>query len=565
MAADAAHSLAPDDLLTCLSKAAAAIDRPARIVTFSRDPAEDLMSHVFGADATANLIALPASAVGDEGNFTRPDGALASPLDFDPDAWAVLPRFIDFGALERVALHYGAWLARAAGIIVRFPPARMQGWNPSQAGFPQSRAFTTKGGRATTIFLRPPEALPRAGHRPPTVDRPALRRLVIVDPCLGGARGHYLSYAHRLTEGAKALGAAVVWGCHRRLDGDDAPADVEVRRCFPRCFFDLSVQERGMADMSPDLLEGWLALFDEFDGAGTHFLVHSADAHLLRAAAGLLEARPAMRSLVHLSFHTNPRRMPGRGAGDEAHRVILRLRRMSQWERSLFVWTENRRLSHWMSQWLQAPIPTVPFLAPSGPGAEAGARNLADGLTLSVLGESREAKGFLDLPELADHISASPLLRKLLKVVIQNWAPFRGAGEPHDRAVASLRRHPFVEILEGRLDAEHYARRLAETDVLLMPYHPDTYALRGSGILIEGLSRAAIILVRAGTSMQDSGEDGVVFSYETPQELVEALSALVSNFDEVAARAKEMAVRFREVNTPQAYVGALDARARGKP
>jgi hypothetical protein len=563
--AASANPLAPDDMLTCLSKAAAAIDKPAIIVTFSRAPAEDLMSRVFGAGATANLIALPVSADGDEGDFTRPDGASASPLDFEPDAWAVFPRFIDFATLERVALHHGAWLARAAGIIVRFPPARMRGWNPSEAGFLESCSFITQGGHRTTIFFRQPEVPPLARDRPQVIDRPALRRLVIVDPCLGVGRGHFLPYAQRITEGAQALGADVVWGCHRRLDGGDAPTGVEVRRCFPQCFFDLSVEQQASVDLSPELLKGWLALLGEFDGAGTHFLVHTLDGHLLRAAAGLLEMRPPMRSVIHLSFNKSPRRMPGRAQGAEAHRVVMRLRRAPEWERSLFVWTEHRRLSHWMSQWLRAPVPIQPFLSPSGPGEGVRRRTTAAGVTISVLGASHAAKGFLDLPELMDHIAASPLLSETLKVVIQNWTPFQGAGAPHEQAVARLRRHPFVEIVEGRLDADDYARRLAETDVLLLPYHQDTYGLRGSGILIEGLSRAAIILVRAGTSMEDSGEDGVVLGYETPQELVEVLNELVSSFDAFADKAREMADRFRRVNTPEAYVGSLDARARGKP
>ncbi|MDQ2948564.1 MAG: hypothetical protein M3Y27_21940, partial [Acidobacteriota bacterium] len=338
----------------------------------------------------------------------------------------------------------------------------------------------------------------------------------------------------------------------------------QVRRYFPRCFFDLSPEELATVDLSPELLEGWVALLDEFVGPGTHFLAHNADAHLLRAAAGLLEARPRIRSLIHLGFHTSPRRMPGRAQGDEAHRVIVRLRRAPEWERSVFFWTENQRLGDWMSRWLRAPVPTLPLLAPSGPGAGFRERKPEDRLTISVLGESRPSKGFLDLPRIVEAIAASPPLAAAVHVVIQNWRPVSGYTVEHEQAVARLRSHPFVEIVEGMLDDDDYARRLADADALLLPYDPEIYNLRGSGILIEGMSRGAVILARAGTAMEDAGKDGVVLTYETPDDLVEVLIGLLNNFNETAERARRLADRFREPNSSQRYVGALDGRARGK-
>jgi hypothetical protein len=565
MTANVAKSPAspPDDMITCLAKAAAAFDRPARIVTFSRTPVEGLMGQVFGPDAAANLVVNSRTAVDPTDDFVLPDGTAASPLDFDPAVYAVVPRFVLPGPFDLTARHYRGWLAGAAAVILHFTPDKKQTESLSDAGLRDVHTFPSPG-RDISIFLRAPEKLSPPRDSSEALDRPHMRRLVIVDPNLGGARGHFAPYALSLTQGATARGVEVVWGCHARLEDHVTPAGVEVRRCFSKCLFDLSKEELVTADLSPELLEGWIALLNEFDGAGTHFLVHSADAHLLRAAAALLEQRPEMRSVVHLSFHTDPRRMLGRTAGDEAHRVVLQLRRSPQWERSLFLSTENRRFSRWMSEWLQARVPTLPLLAPSGPGAGIRERRPGASVTLSFLGEARRAKGFLKLPELMDHIAAEPSLAAALKVVIQNWPPFRGEPEPHEEVVASLRRHPFVEIVDGMLDADGYDRRLAETDVLLLPYNPEIYDLRGSGILIEGLSRGAAIVVRAGTSMEESVKDGVVLAYESPEDLVEVLTRLVKSFDETSEKARGMAVRFRQLNTPERYVGALDARARGK-
>lgn len=538
----------PDDLLTALSKALAEVDRPPRIVTFSRAPTEDLMAHAFGPGATAFCV------VGQDGEGGDPGG-------LDPERQAVVPRFLDFLSLRRVARRHGPWLGRAAAVVVRFPAARIEGWDPATAGFTETRVFVGQGGRSTTLFTRP--SAPRAAlPSAPTAGRPPLKRLVIVDPCLGGGRGHYLPYALRLSEGARATGAKIVWACHQGLAADVAPPDVEVRPCFERCFFEVPSEALAATDLSPALAAAWSAVLDEFDAADTHFLVHSADAHLLRAADAVLSTRPGAASVIHLSCHTSPRRMAGRAAGDEAHRVLTRLRRSPRFDRSLMLWSETPRLGRWLAEWLGAPVPTVPYLSPTDPGQGRALPPTGGSLRLVVLGESRAAKGFLDLPDLMDAAARRPSLAGRLEVVIQNWASLRGPADPHRAAVERLRAHPFVTLIEGELDPEAYVAALLAADALLLPYHADVYGLRGSGILVEGLSRGLVALVRAGVSMEDAANEGVVIRYEDAEALAEAVERLAATRDETLGEAARRAERFRLANSPAAYVAALDRRAR---
>lgn len=562
-AGSAPRPTAAPDLIGCLSYAVAASNKQPKIVTFSRAimRAENLMTHVFGPGATANLIVRSATVPGAAVDFSGPNGDPASPLDFDPATYAVLARFRDPGVLELVAAHHGAWLERAAAIIVSFDPEKMRGWNPSDAGFPDARVFSGPMGGELTVFLRPPKMPPGLRDGPALGDRPAMARLVVVDPCLDGLRGHYLPYATRLTEGARARGVEVIWGCHRQLNGDSVPTGIEVRRCFTRSFFDIPLSDLPTIEFSLELLKGWLELCDEFDGVGNHFLVHSADAYLLRAAARLLRRRPRMRSTIHFSFSADPRQLVDRTPGADVFQVIQELRRAPAWERSLFFWAENQRLSRWLSKWLRAPIPILPMLAPPGPGAEIWERKPEDKLVVSVLGRSRPEKGFQTLPQIFDQISAAPSLRSALKIVIQDWAPRRGDIRQHERAVARFRSHPFVEVVNGMLDADAYARRLEESDVLLLPYNPQFYALRSSGILVEGLARGAIIITREGTAFEDAAKDGVVLTYSTVEGLMDVLHSLLDSLDETLSRARWMAVCFQGSNAPKRYVAALAARA----
>jgi hypothetical protein len=270
-----------------------------------------------------------------------------------------------------------------------------------------------------------------------------------------------------------------------------------------------------------------------------------------------------MRSAVHVNFQTSPRFMPGRIAGAEAHGVVFRLRTSRAWERSLFLWSETRRLGGWLRDWLSEEAPTLPYLTASvGDPAAPDARG-DHAFTIAFLGEARPAKGFLDLPDLADAIAAAPGLPATVEMVVQTWRNF-GADRPdHQEAVARLRRHPFVEIIDGVLGPDAYERRLALADALLLTYDPAVYALQGSGILIEGFTHGAVILARAGTMMESENEHGVVAVYRTADELVALLAQMAGDRTAIRVRTRTMAARFRKINTPARYVAALDARARG--
>ncbi len=537
-----------DDLVTCLSKAVAATGRPAKILTLSAAPVTNVMAHVFGPAAVETMI-------------VRGPAAPPPPPAVDPAVFATVPRFVDAGVFDRVWEAQRSWLAGAAAIILQFPPDPRRVDDLAAAGFPVARPFAA-GGRGTTVFL--PRAQPARPMRDAAAlaGRPPARRLVIVDPCLGRAAGHYEAYARMLTEGARDLGLEVVWACHAALDAGAAPSGVEVRPVFARCFFDLSAEQTGKVDLSQELRDAWVLILAEFDDAATHILMHSADAHQLRAAAAVFEETPPAQAVVHINFQTSPRFMPGRLAGGDVHAAVLGLRRSPAWERSLFFWAETRRLAVWLSDWLAEEIPAPPLLS-ARRGAASNRRPGRARVTLAFLGEGRPTKGFLELPDIADQIAARPPLAGQIRLLIQNWPPFRGDLAAHAAAVARLSRHPFVEMAQGVLEPARYEALLDEANLLLLPYDPQTYGLQGSGILVEGLALGKIIVARAGTATADEARAGVGFVYETPSELADGLADIIRDFQRLSASAIDLATSFRENNNPGRFVSALTKRARG--
>ncbi len=275
-----------------------------------------------------------------------------------------------------------------------------------------------------------------------------------------------------------------------------------------------------------------------------------------------------MASVIHLVWHNSPRRVTGRAAGGEAHRVLMRLRRSPAFGRQVVLWSETGRLGQWMGEWLEARVPTPPRIAPAGPGDAPGppsSRDAVDGakLNLAVLGESRPSKGFLDLADLMDALAARPGLVDRLHVTIQYWPTSRGTSEAYRAALGRLRRHAFVEIIEGELERRNLREPTGQIGRPPAPYRPESYGLRSSGILVEALTRGLVVVVRAGGALEDAADEGVVRRYETPEAFADVVEALAAAPGAALAEAASRAALFRAINTPAAYVSALDRRARG--
>ena len=479
--------------------------------------------------------------------------------EIDPERRAVLARFDKLSTLERAASDRPEWLARCVAVLAPFPIGLAPRRRLAELGLEEWRAFETAGGGLRVAVPSPPAL--EARSRVADVRASPLSRLVVLDPCLGTGRGHYLGHARALASAAARLSKPIVWGANQALDDRAVPDAVEARRCFRRCFIDLHKAELRQEDLSGDLLEDWLALAEGFEGPGVHWLMHTADAHLIRATSRLLETRPSFRSPIHLVLHVDPRRLAGRTAGEEVHRTIVRLRRSMAWERTLFFWAENRPLAAWLGEWLQAPIPVAPALVDACIAPAARAQD--EHLRLTVLGESRASKGFLLLPAIADAIGEDKTLRQSLRLVVQWSPPLTGDLDPHRRALARLRAHPFVEVCEGEMSDETYLRRLRESDGLLFPYDRELYRLRGSGVLVEGLVNGKVLIVLAGSALVDSAADGVVLTFRQPEEIVGVLRRLRDHKADYLAMAARRAARFRGLNGAERFIRAMDRRARG--
>ena len=183
-----------------------------------------------------------------------------------------------------------------------------------------------------------------------------------------------------------------------------------------------------------------------------------------------------------------------------------------------------------------------------------------DRIRLGFFGYARAEKGFHLLPDaIARCQKAQPELE--FTVQIQHHGFDRGIVQ----AEAAIRALPNVRILKGVLSAESYAAETGAVDIVLLPYDPVMFGLRGSAIFVESVSAARLIVASEGiwaaTSIGKGEAAGEVFTPYTSAALAKAILRLCQTLPERQIEAIDRAALFEQTNSVGAYVERLFAFA----
>jgi glycosyltransferase involved in cell wall biosynthesis len=105
-----------------------------------------------------------------------------------------------------------------------------------------------------------------------------------------------------------------------------------------------------------------------------------------------------------------------------------------------------------------------------------------------------------------------------------------------------LREHPQVEVIGRYFQGDEYERRLAETDVMVLPYR-SPYRLRVSRVVIEAMMHGMPVIATEGTTLHEQSNAhgcGLGCQEEAVEGLAETILEAVENFDQFqrSARAK---------------------------
>lgn len=177
----------------------------------------------------------------------------------------------------------------------------------------------------------------------------------------------------------------------------------------------------------------------------------------------------------------------------------------------------------------------------------------------AFLGYAKQEKGFHLLPSALEGLSEAT--RRGLEVAVQvnhsGYDPTTIAADEALRSTGGVG----VKLLEGSLSASEYHKWLNWADALIMPYSPELYATRGSGLLVEAGGTGKIVVTSAQTDPGraiEAGEiAGVTFSSYSAEGLSDALTRLVAARSELLPKAHALAAEWRSRHTGAGYLERL--------
>ena len=393
---------------------------------------------------------------------------------------------------------------------------------------------------------------------------PSTPHLLVVDQSLKGFVGHHYEYSRSVIAAADAMGIEPMLACHEEFSGVDlagapivgrfaedwAAANRSILRGvardvlsrLPQTFRHLLLgMVRRKASPSSAALDMRFAhrlleiLSTTGLGPGDHVFIHTVGEAEFLGLIEVLAESPAPTPLLHVVL-----RYDGTSACREAFSklplVPARLR----------FWTDTEALA---AQYRDLGCPEIGVLPiPHGLDALPVRTRPAERiLTLAYLGEARGDKGFHLLPGLVEALADDYLATGRVRFLIQANYGFSREEALMAQAKVRLARFPdsWVHLIEAPLDVAAFAQALLSTDLLLLPYDPDTYRRRSSGLLVQAMVAGIPTVVPAGTWLAAEAPEGACAEFADSASLIDTVRRALDNYDELAPTAVKATVETR--------------------
>ncbi len=387
-----------------------------------------------------------------------------------------------------------------------------------------------------------------------SVDLEQKPRLFVVSPTLTGFGGHHYEYSVAVGQAALAAGCAPVILAHQTCEAG-APGGVVIDPRFSE------TQWESAAAWLKDLDA---ALEAHQAGRHDHILSQATLPEQLEALIAALPPDAPDAPFLHLVFRRDLREF------DDNQQIFLRdlllnLPNHPALSGRCFFYCDTEELCEQYNHGLACghrvfaslPIPFRHDVLDGGSAPRTDKR-----LTVTYLGDARTEKGYQYLPAAISAIAAHAPPEELAKLrfVIQSNYNLPGGepGIPEARASLAAIKGVGVELVDGPFTPEAYYALLGEADVMVLPYRPDRYAYRSSGVLAEALAAGKVCVVPEGTWMaaQVRQTDGGVV-YSDADQLGGAIFEAITKYDELSAKASGGKQAYRERHSGDRLIHAL--------
>ena len=397
-----------------------------------------------------------------------------------------------------------------------------------------------------------------------------MTQLILAEPGLENATGHYFAHARVIAEECERRGLPLDVLAPTSVD----PSVAAALPCRPVFRVPLHAQPRMRQSAYLLAASMWSAgqyrrdfadALDGHIGAGDLLLLNTVTISVLDGVEGWLARRPkhwrpatavmlrfgAEEGLPKLVLPQVSRRLYRR-ALDRLHRHL---------GSRLLLATDTRLIGADFERLIGRPVSAIPL--PLAVPAAIPPRDASGPVHFVFLGAATPEKGFHLLPDALEAV----LARFPDAVATVQIARPRTSYAP---LVARLKAMaPRVNAIEGALDDARFHGLLSEADAVLLPYDPIVFAKRSSQILAEtaALGRPVIVIAESflDREMRATGIVGIAASAFTAEALTDAMARFIADRPRLVAAAWEACPAQRQRHDSRGFIDRLLAFVAAAP
>jgi len=206
---------------------------------------------------------------------------------------------------------------------------------------------------------------------------------------------------------------------------------------------------------------------------------------------------------------------------------------------------------------LLQPVHVVPFC--SYENANPIKRTSAK-ITVSYLGVPREPKGFGTAPYVVEQLLAQT--SNHVNFMIQLGGDWKIGGDRSKDEQQMIRdlanQNSRVKAIQGPLSESQWQGMLDNTDLLLLPYHQQSYASQTSGPCMEALANGIVQVATNKTTMEFAlrrhGMPGVLIDAPTIEYTVAGALKAIKNYDQLAEKAFAASQQWRNFHNRDNFI-----------
>lgn len=434
------------------------------------------------------------------------------------------------------------------------------------------RAKTRKPGRATK---RPaPKRTSPATSSSTMVSKPppAPNNILILDPGFRSLTGHHYNNNVAITRAASEIGRSV-----RILAGDSLQSSGEIEATVDR-FFESDLYGGANFYQESWELDSWLVVNSQFgrdlaripadalDWADLILVPAITQFHLFATArflASTLNRRPGQRAAINLMFS------PTWTAWDSVcssgpQMYVESIKPLAGFGRDRVAYFSELPASCREYEPLLGFLPEVLPHPGIWPDAITRKRPPPDEsnetIRVGYFGYAKREKGFHLVPGVYDKVRRAFAPDEVEFVIHVNHGGYDGSIIAADEAL-SARDSTGLRILRGAISSEVYMQEFLDSDIALLPYDPNLYRGRGSGVFSEAIGLGKILVApRAagvGEELEAGRGAGVLFDKHTAEDVADAVIRAVETFKTLSATSTEQAPIWRDSHSGRALLDIL--------